>query len=91
MEQIHKVVSLKIPEIYVVHCVDAEGPLNETVCATFERLKYIFGIELDANDENFQRLVDGKIRSGSDAIDKQIAVTFSKQPQRKSTRSLCDI
>lgn len=79
MDKINKAVSLKIPEVYVVHCVDAEGPLNETVCATFDRLKYIFGIELEPNDENFQRLVDGKIRSGSEAIDKQVAVTFSKE------------
>ena len=79
MEQIQKVVSEKIPEVYVVHCVDAEGPLNETVCATFERLKYIFGIDIEPNNENFQRLLDGKISSGSDAIDKQVAATFSRE------------
>ena len=71
--------TLKIPEVYVVHCVDAEGPLNETICATFERLKYIFGIDIEPNDENFQKLVDGDIRSGIESIDKQLALTFSKE------------
>ena len=32
--------------LYVVHCVDTEGPLNETLDATFERLESIFGITL---------------------------------------------
>jgi hypothetical protein len=33
--------------VYVVHCVDTEGPLHESVEATFERLKAIFGIDLE--------------------------------------------
>ena len=79
MNQASKTVSSKFPEVYIVHCVDAEGPLNETLCATFERLKYIFGIELEPNEMNFQKLVDGKIKSGNESIDRQVAVTFSKE------------
>ena len=79
MKETRKVVSSKFPEVYIVHCVDAEGPLNETLCATFERLKYIFGIELEPNEMNFQKLVDGKIKSGNEFIDRQVAVTFSKE------------
>ena len=28
--------------VHVVHCIDTEGPLHESVEATFERLKRIF-------------------------------------------------
>jgi hypothetical protein len=33
--------------VYVVHCVDTEGPLHESVEAIFERLKGIFGLDLE--------------------------------------------
>lgn len=42
--------------LYVVHCVDTEGPLNETLDATFERLESIFGIKLAPTKENLARL-----------------------------------
>ena len=32
--------------LYVVHCIDTEGPLNETLDATFERLNKTFNLEL---------------------------------------------
>jgi hypothetical protein len=38
--------------LYVVHCIDTEGPLNETLEATFKRLKSIFGIELEPTQKN---------------------------------------
>lgn len=37
--------------VYVVHCIDTEGPLYESVEATFERLKEIFHIDLDPSLE----------------------------------------
>lgn len=49
-----KVADKKI--LYVVHCVDTEGPLNETLGATFERLESIFGIKLAPLKENLSRL-----------------------------------
>ena len=42
--------------LYVVHCVDTEGPLNETLGATFDRLESIFGIVLAPTKENLKRL-----------------------------------
>lgn len=42
--------------LYVVHCVDTEGPLNETLGATFGRLESIFGIKLAPTKENLIRL-----------------------------------
>lgn len=63
--------------LYVVHCVDAEGPLNETLCATFERLKYIFGIDLLPTSENLLKLQAGELKTGDSSKDAQILRTFS--------------
>ena len=42
--------------LYVVHCVDTEGPLNEKIDATFERLKSLFGIELEPTLKNLDAI-----------------------------------
>lgn len=47
--------------LYVVHCVDTEGPLNETFDATFERVESIFGIKLAPTKENLVRLQNKEI------------------------------
>jgi hypothetical protein len=47
--------------LYVVHCVDTEGPLNETLDATFERIESIFGITLKPTRENLALLQNKKI------------------------------
>jgi len=46
--------------VYVVHCVDTEGPLYESVEATFGRLKSIFGLELQPSLELLGRLQHGE-------------------------------
>jgi hypothetical protein len=51
----------KVPTVYVVHCVDAEGPLDESLEATFERLGKTFGITLEASEENLERLRNGLV------------------------------
>lgn len=43
---------MKKPILHIVHCIDTEGPLDEDLQATFERLKYIFGIHLKPTREN---------------------------------------
>lgn len=43
-------------KVYVVHCVDTEGPLYESLEASFDRLREIFGIELEATRENLQKI-----------------------------------
>lgn len=50
--------------LYVVHCVDTEGPLAEGLEATFERLRSIFGVELAASEENLGKLQRGEIDLG---------------------------
>jgi hypothetical protein len=50
--------------LYVVHCVDTEGPLNETLEATFERIKSIFGISIEPSIENLEKLQNKLINLG---------------------------
>ena len=47
--------------VYVVHCIDTEGPLHESIDATFERLGAIFGLALEPSRENLRKLQAGEI------------------------------
>ena len=47
--------------VYIVHCIDTEGPLYESVDATFERLRAIFHLTLPASEDLLQRLQAGEI------------------------------
>jgi hypothetical protein len=42
--------------LYVVHCVDTEGPLDEKLEDTFERVNKIFGLELKPSMEVLEKL-----------------------------------
>ena len=48
-------------DVYVVHCIDTEGPLYESIDATFARLKEIFGIEMEPSIENLRKLQNKEI------------------------------
>jgi hypothetical protein len=50
--------------VYVVHCLDSEGPLYESIEATFERLKAIFNLDLEPSAEMLRRLQAGQIDLG---------------------------
>ena len=56
--------------LYVVHCIDTEGPLKEDLSATFTRLKNIFRIELEPTIENLRKLQNKELDLGNhtDAI-----------------------
>jgi hypothetical protein len=45
--------------IYIVHCIDTEGPLYESIDATFDRLRDIFHLELEPSAEVLRRLQAG--------------------------------
>jgi hypothetical protein len=45
--------------VYIVHCIDTEGPLYESVDATFARLRDIFHLELPPSRELLLRLQSG--------------------------------
>lgn len=54
-------VPTKSKPVYIVHCIDTEGPLHESVDATFERLREIFHIELPPSEELLRRLQAGEV------------------------------
>lgn len=51
-------------KVYVVHCIDTEGPLHESVTATFERLKAIFNLDLEPSAALLHRLQAGEVDLG---------------------------
>lgn len=67
------------PELLVVHCVDTEGPLYESLEATFERLRELYGVTLTPSTRNLDLLQSGRL----DGVDSQtasaIAETFSRR------------
>jgi len=50
--------------VHVVHCIDTEGPLHESVEATFQRLRDIFKLDLEPSTETLRRLQAGEIDLG---------------------------
>ena len=50
--------------VYVVHCVDTEGPLHEPLEATFDRLHHIFHLDLEPSQETLLRLQAGSMELG---------------------------
>jgi hypothetical protein len=51
----------KSKPVYIVHCIDTEGPLYESVDATFERLREIFHLDLPASQDMLRRLQAGEV------------------------------
>lgn len=62
--------------LYVVHCVDTEGPLRETLEATFERLQAIFGLDLEPTPETLRKLQERHLDVGSAELAERIAKTI---------------
>lgn len=50
--------------VHVVHCVDTEGPLTETLEQTFERVRAMFGVSLAPDAETLARLQRAEIDLG---------------------------
>ena len=65
-------------ELYIVHCVDTEGPLNETLYDTFDRVKEFFGITLEPTKDNLVKLQNKEIDLGG----REEAVYQLVAPQR---------
>ena len=45
------------PIVYVVHCIDTEGPLYESHEAIFDLLEKEFGIKLMPTESNYKKLL----------------------------------
>jgi hypothetical protein len=63
--------------LYVVHCVDTEGPLDETIDATFIRLKELFGVDLPATKDNLAKIQLKQLDLGG--IENSVAECFSPE------------
>ena len=79
---------MKKPVLHIVHCIDTEGPLDEDIQATFERLDYIFGIKLKPTRENLIALQLKKLDLGG--VEEIVAKTFSPE-LLKYNRNWADI
>lgn len=69
--------------LHIVHCVDTEGPLNETLEATFGRLESIFGIKLPPTNENLEHLQKKEIDLGGK--EEAVAKCFAPELLRYNT------
>ena len=63
--------------VYVVHCIDTEGTLHETLEATFGRLKSIFGIDLEPHPATLKKLQQCQIDLGG--METEVAKVFSSE------------
>lgn len=63
--------------VYICHCIDTEGPLFESLSASFQRLKDIFGIDLPVSLENLEKIQNKQYDFGVDT--NLIADVFSKK------------
>jgi hypothetical protein len=63
--------------VHVVHCIDTEGPLFESLPETFKRLKEIFDIELPASRETLEQLQKCEIDLGGH--EQEVARVFHPQ------------
>ncbi len=63
--------------VNVVHCVDTEGPLYESLEATFARLKEIFGIDLPPSAETLMALQNKELSVGGN--EEQVAKIFAAE------------
>jgi hypothetical protein len=52
---------MKNKPVYVVHCIDTEGPLHESIDATFGRLREIFHLDLEPSIGLLRRLQAGEV------------------------------
>lgn len=50
--------------VYLVHSVDTEGPLYESLDATFQRLEDIFGLQIEATSHNLRKIQNKEIDLG---------------------------
>jgi len=61
--------------VNIVHSIDTEGPLYESLEAKFERLRELYKIDLPATRENLEKLQNGDIDLGG--VEKSIQQTLS--------------
>lgn len=73
-------------KVYIVHCVDTEGPLYEESIVPFEQIKKIFGIDIEPTRDNLIKLQKGQL----DLHGKEEAVCRLVDIHRITTRGSWD-
>jgi hypothetical protein len=63
--------------VHVVHCIDTEGPLYESLPETFKRLKELFDIDLSPSMENLEKIQKGLL--DLDGLEEEVARVFSSK------------
>ena len=63
--------------LHIVYCIDTEGPLTESIKATFNRLKEIYKINLTASKKNLKKIQNREINING--LEKEISESFSKK------------
>jgi hypothetical protein len=64
-------------EVLIVHCIDTEGPLNETIDATFDRLKHSYGIKMKPSKDNLNKIQNEEYNFNGN--EQTISQAFSKE------------
>lgn len=61
--------------LHLVHCIDTEGPLTETLAATFQRISSTFGLRLSANSKTLTKLQNRQLDLNGleDAVARMVA------------------
>ncbi len=67
------------PTLYVVHCVDTEGPLDETLQATFDRITAIYGLDFKPTQENLLMVQAGQGVPSNPKLSSELAEVFSSE------------
>lgn len=65
--------------LYVVHCVDTEGPLYEPLDATFVRIRDIFGLDLPVEAEVLEALQAARYDLGSRKLERAVARLVARE------------
>lgn len=64
-------------KVFVVHCIDTEGPLDESITETFRRIEEISGLHLVPSEDTLRRIQEKQIDlSGKEEM---LANIFSKR------------
>ena len=52
-------------KLFIVHCIDTEGPLCETLNETFKRINETYGLNYESTEENLRKLQNQEMNLGN--------------------------
>ena len=65
-------------KLYLNICIDTEGPLVETLGATFKRIKDLFGLSLEPTQENLTKIQNFGFKELDSSLQMKLADVFSE-------------